>query len=108
MGEMKLDLGRGLGWERSQWICDFAVDAHSKGAGRKCYSRPDHCTEGWSRTQYRYQKKTQKSENKSKKQTETLPTCKQEKHFTDSKFKGSKRFKLFLSVQPWFKSMASK
>jgi hypothetical protein len=45
-------------------------------------------------------KKNQKSENKSKKQTATLPTCKQEKHFTDSKFKGSKRFKLFLSVQP--------
>lgn len=69
MGEMKLDLGRGLGWEQSQWIWDFAVDAHSKGVGRKCYSRPDHCTEGWSRTQYRYQK-NQKSENKSKK-----PNC---------------------------------
>lgn len=80
MGEMKLDLGGRLGWERSQWICDLAVDAHSKGAGRKCYSRPDHCTEGRSRTQYRYQK-NKNLKTKLKKQTATLPTCKQGKAF---------------------------
>lgn len=80
MGEMKLDLGGRLGWERSQWICDLAVDAHSEGVGRKCYSRPDHCTDGRSRTQYRYQK-NKNLKTKLKKQTATLPTCKQGKAF---------------------------
>lgn len=89
MGEMKVDLGGRLGWERSQWTCGLAVDAHSEAGGRKCYSRPDQRTEGRSRTQYRYQK--QKSENTTKKQTATCQLVNKEKHFTDSKFKGSKR-----------------
>lgn len=89
MGEMKLDLGGRLGWERSQWICDLAVEAHSKGAGRKCYSRPDHCTEGRSRTQYRYQKN--KHWKTKLKKLQLCQLVNKEKHFTDSKFKGSKR-----------------
>lgn len=91
MREMELDLV-GVGWGYDGRGQNEEVTSCWHGRWRNgwdCYSRPDHATKGPSRTQYRYQKKQNKTKNENKLQRRELVN--KEKHFTDSKFKGSKR-----------------